>query len=137
MAGKICHALSVALPSGVELLGWLEDVDEFYRQLRVVVNPVLRGTGLKIKSVEALSHGRPLISTPIGLEGLEWNGQLPWRIASDHQSMTDACIELLKDPRECDAMADQATILSHRMLRSDQVYSDLLPIVANCKRKLN
>jgi hypothetical protein len=38
--------------------------------VRVVINPVFAGTGAKIKTVEALSHLRPIVTWPTGVEGL-------------------------------------------------------------------
>ena len=42
------------------MLGRVDDLSELYRSARVVINPVLAGTGLKIKTVEALSRLRPI-----------------------------------------------------------------------------
>ena len=52
------------------MLGRVDDLSELYRSARVVINPVLAGTGLKIKTVEALSRLRPIVTWPTGVEGL-------------------------------------------------------------------
>ena len=52
------------------MLGRVDDLAELYRSARVVINPVLAGTGLKIKTVEALSRLRPIVTWPTGVEGL-------------------------------------------------------------------
>lgn len=54
----------------VRILGYVENLSAVYAQSDLVVNPLLTGTGLKIKSLEALAYGRALLSTPAGLEGL-------------------------------------------------------------------
>lgn len=59
------------LPKGVNLLGPVEDLKVAYREADVCINPAFVGSGLKIKNVEALCHGRPLVTTPVGAEGLE------------------------------------------------------------------
>jgi glycosyltransferase involved in cell wall biosynthesis len=46
-----------------ELLGW-------YRRARVAVVPLLAGAGVKLKAVEALWHGVPVVLTPVGAQGL-------------------------------------------------------------------
>ncbi len=56
---------------GVERLGVVDDLEQVYRQADIVINPVLQGTGLNIKSIEALAAGRPLVSTASGARGLE------------------------------------------------------------------
>ena len=46
-----------------ELLGW-------YRRAAVAVVPLLSGAGVKLKTVEALWHGLPVVLTPAGAQGL-------------------------------------------------------------------
>lgn len=69
-AGAICEASKDG--EGVfRRLGYVADVDAFYAGVDAVINPNLGGTGLKIKSVEALSYGRPLIATADAMLGIE------------------------------------------------------------------
>ena len=53
----------------LQLLGRVGDVRDFYREVDAVVNPVGYGTGLKIKSVEAIAFGKPLLCTAAGWTG--------------------------------------------------------------------
>jgi glycosyltransferase involved in cell wall biosynthesis len=52
-------------------MGTVADVKDAYAAMDVVINPMLGGTGLKIKTVEALAYGRPIIATQAGGAGLE------------------------------------------------------------------
>ena len=54
----------------VRFEGYVHDIGAFMEEIDLYVNPTLIGTGLKIKSVEALSHGVPVISTATGWDGL-------------------------------------------------------------------
>jgi|OpeIllAssembly_1097287.scaffolds.fasta_scaffold58358_1 glycosyltransferase involved in cell wall biosynthesis len=56
---------------GIELVGKVDDLSNFYTRSKLVINPVQFGSGLKIKSVEAVSFGCPLITTSEGAIGLE------------------------------------------------------------------
>lgn len=60
-----------ATEAGVTDAGVLEDLTDLYRESAIVLNPTPCGTGLKRKTVDALSHGKCLVSTPAGVEGLE------------------------------------------------------------------
>ena len=73
IAGSICNLLAPKQTndSDIRLLGHVENLAEFYNSVDVVINPVEFGTGLKIKSVEGLAFGKPLITTPEGVVGLE------------------------------------------------------------------
>ena len=69
VAGAVGDALE-APPPGVEVVGQVADLRELYRSARVVINPAIAGTGMKIKTVEALSHLRPIVTWPTGVDGL-------------------------------------------------------------------
>ncbi len=62
LAGTILRRNPVLLSNPVRL-GVLPTVDQFYQQVRCVLNPMLGGTGLKIKTVEALAYGRATLGT--------------------------------------------------------------------------
>lgn len=56
--------------AGVQYVGRVDSLADFYRRCDLIVNPCPSGSGLKIKSVEALEFSRPLVTTPVGAEGL-------------------------------------------------------------------
>ena len=69
VAGSICGRL----PADVrpfESVGRVDHLDDFYDLVDLVVNPMPFGTGLKIKSVEAICQGLPLIATEAAMVGL-------------------------------------------------------------------
>lgn len=70
LAGAICTA-GVADDSPFEKLGFVNSVDDFYTGMDIILNPNIGGTGLKIKSVEALSYGKPLIATADAMIGID------------------------------------------------------------------
>ena len=61
---------ATAREHGVELLGFVPDLDPLYRTANAVVVPLRVGGGLKFKTVEALAAGVPVVSTPVGAEGV-------------------------------------------------------------------
>lgn len=69
LAGTICSRLPIA-PAPFELRGPVVDVADFYGDVDIVLNPMLGGTGLKIKTLEALSHGLPVIGTADAWAGI-------------------------------------------------------------------
>jgi glycosyltransferase involved in cell wall biosynthesis len=74
VAGTVCE--KIKLPAGLEdhsvqLLGRVADLEDIYQRHDIVINPMLLGTGLKIKCIEAIAYGKPLITSRIGAAGLE------------------------------------------------------------------
>lgn len=55
---------------GVYRIRYSRDLDTVYSRCRIAINPMQGGTGMKVKLVEALSYGIPIVSTPQGLCGL-------------------------------------------------------------------
>jgi glycosyltransferase involved in cell wall biosynthesis len=55
----------------VEVTGFVADLEAVLDGARVAVAPVRHGAGLKIKSVEAMARGLPVVTTPLGAEGLD------------------------------------------------------------------
>jgi glycosyltransferase involved in cell wall biosynthesis len=68
VAGAAATGLDPA--PGLVLLGPVADPDDLYAQVDLVVNPHEGGTGLKIKTVEALARGRPVAGTAEAFAGL-------------------------------------------------------------------
>jgi len=67
--GSVGKAVETA-PPGVQILGHAEDLAAVYAGARVIINPAITGTGLKIKTVEALCHLRPIVVWPSGVDGV-------------------------------------------------------------------
>ena len=93
---------SDALPRSphIDIQGPIASVDSFYRDVDAVLAPIERGGGMKVKVVEAMMHGVPVIATDHSTDGL------PPAIAA-------ACLTLKGpwklgcDPREDSSIADE------------------------------
>jgi glycosyltransferase involved in cell wall biosynthesis len=107
LAGSICRVLKPDV-AGVQLLGEMNDVKDAYARAAVVINPVLAGTGLKTKTVEALAFGCPLVTTACGAEGLENAAGTAFYLADNPVHFADFVIQLLTQPKHADRMAAAA-----------------------------
>jgi glycosyltransferase involved in cell wall biosynthesis len=77
--------------------GFVEDLDSLYRQSRVVLAPILSGSGTRVKIIEAAAYSRPIVSTRIGAEGIEIQDGDGIFLRDDPKSFAKACIRLLND----------------------------------------
>ncbi|WP_411814949.1 glycosyltransferase [Gordonia mangrovi] len=82
---------------GVIFHGQVADLDQFYRRIVCVVNPVFSGSGVNMKVGDALTHNLPLVTTIFGARGL---GTLADAVAvsSNAKDMAILCTRLLDDP---------------------------------------
>ena len=49
--------------NGIVVTGYVEDIDEYYRKCDIAIIPIYEGTGLKIKLIEAVGKGIPVITS--------------------------------------------------------------------------
>ncbi len=71
VAGSICNEQSkFGDIKGVRFYGRYDTEEEIYSKADICINPMLHGTGLKIKTLEALSHGKIVLATRAGASGM-------------------------------------------------------------------
>lgn len=124
--GGICRTYA-AIPDvpGVRFAGFADDLDEVYRNSDVVVNPVAFGGGLKIKSVEALCYSRPLVTTPIGAEGLEHGAGDAFIVYDTNDQAVQAISELIERPARREELAAKAHSFALENFEERHVYGEL------------
>lgn len=91
--------------SGVVLTGFVDDLGSEYGAAAVALVPVLQGAGVKFKTVEALCHGVPVVTTTVGAEGID-GGDLYAGLADDPTSLAAAVVAALEDPAAAQHRAD-------------------------------
>ena len=96
-AGEACARLSEDERPGIAIAGWMEDLGEFYRAVGVVVVPLLSGTGVSVKTMEAAARGAAIVSTEAGLRGLGLRDGVEVRRADSPAAFAGASLELLGD----------------------------------------
>ncbi|ACZ75554.1 glycosyl transferase group 1 [Dickeya parazeae Ech586] len=124
LVGKVCeHVHTYDL--SVEKVGFVHDLAEEYTQASVVVNPCGVGTGLKIKTVEALAWGRPHVGWPASADGLREIAELPYIVAQDIVEFADAVVNLLQDKERARLLGIAAHEFAERYLGAVATYGSL------------
>jgi sugar transferase (PEP-CTERM/EpsH1 system associated) len=82
---------------GIEFTGRVEDLRPLVHQSRVFVVPLLSGSGTRLKILEGMAMGVPVVSTSIGAEGIVGVDGEHLRIADDPRAFAQAVLELLRD----------------------------------------
>jgi glycosyltransferase involved in cell wall biosynthesis len=94
--------------AGVELHADVPDVRPFLARSGVMVVPLRIGGGSRLKILEALAAGLPVISTRVGAEGLELVPGQDFIAADDAESMSHELLAHLRDPSRNLAMAQRS-----------------------------
>jgi len=96
VCGSVCQEVRDPV-NGVVYRGVVPDLRDEYSKAALVIVPLRVGSGLKIKIVEALSHGRVCVTTSIGTQGLTQGDDKPYVIADEAPAFAAAVIGLLQD----------------------------------------
>ena len=112
----------------IHVTGFVESVIPYYQQTAVVVVPLRAGGGTRLKILEAMTFGRPVVSTKIGCEGLDViNGQHLF-IADTPEEFSEGTIRLLKDKKLSKQIVCQARKLVEQKYDWDQISEKLLSV---------
>ena len=97
VGGGASEALRLELSGpAVHLSGPVDDVAPHYAGCAAVVAPLRWGSGTKGKVLEALAAGRPLVATPVALEGIDAQDGRECLVGSDARAIADAIVQVLK-----------------------------------------
>jgi polysaccharide biosynthesis protein PslH len=102
-----------AWPIGTLVLGPQQSLRAVYADATLVINPVQFGTGLAIKTIEALSYGKPVVATPAGVRGLEADFRGALSLAKTPDAFAEQVLELLGNEAKRAVMAHRAIAASH------------------------
>jgi sugar transferase (PEP-CTERM/EpsH1 system associated) len=116
----------------VTVTGYVPDVRPCYQQARVAVAPLRGGGGTRLKILEAMALGRPVVSTSLGCEGLNVVDQEHLMIADDPAEFAERVVQLLGSRTLRSEIVRQArqlvetqydwSVISHKLLA---LYRDL------------
>jgi glycosyltransferase involved in cell wall biosynthesis len=95
---------------GVVFHGEVPEAGEFIRSHQIMVAPCFSGSGMRLKLVEAMSHGRAVITTPIGAEGLNVKHDEQIIIAEEAVDFIQQIERLMKYPEICLEIGQNARI---------------------------
>lgn len=100
LAGKGSDALPsrAAGPANVAYLGFVQDLDAVTAGTAVFVCPMVNGGGTRIKLLDAAAQALPIVSTPMGAEGIGFTDGRDALLREDDEGFAAACLELLADP---------------------------------------
>lgn len=127
VCGGVGGRLKGAPFPGVELLGRVEDLAPHYAWAAVAIAPLLAGSGLKLKLVEALAMGRPCVATPTSLAGLDARGCV--LEAETPEAFRDALLTLFADPARARAMGTAGSELVRGRFTRAACYGGLLELL--------
>ncbi|HEX7965176.1 MAG TPA: glycosyltransferase [Gammaproteobacteria bacterium] len=117
-SGELRRAAEAA---GVKVTGTVDDVRPYIDAAAVYVVPLRIGGGTRLKIFEALSMGKAVVSTTVGVEGLPLAPGEHYLRADDPQAFATAVVQLLRDPVQRHALGEAGQRLTHERYAWPQV----------------
>ena len=97
---------AVAQSQRIELTGFVEDLEPYFLRSRVNIVPLRFGSGIKVKVINGLYRGIPMVTTPIGIESINLTPGRDILVADDAATFSGQVNTLLADGQRCQALAD-------------------------------
>ncbi len=110
---------------GVEFPGAVEDAESLYRRARLFVEASRSGGGTRLKVLNALARGLPVVATPEGAEGLDTVPGEHLLVANDAASMVEAVGRLMVDDGLWRALSENGRALVRRRYLAEVAYGPL------------
>ena len=99
-------------------LGQVKKVKEFYTKIDCLITPIFSGSGSRIKILEALSFGIPVVSSPIGAEGIDI--KTPYLQIADTATNYISCLEKLPNNKPLELETQLKPLLWKNVFKSYQ-----------------
>jgi glycosyltransferase involved in cell wall biosynthesis len=93
-AGSEVMAMGARLSDSVTIEGYVPDLGEALSRAAAVINPLRFGSGIKLKVIEALGRAVPVVSTPVGAEGIANGTGTGVLVGSEPSELTDLLCSL-------------------------------------------
>jgi glycosyltransferase involved in cell wall biosynthesis len=96
---------------GIELTGYVDDIRTVLNRSSICIVPLRQGGGSRLKILEAMAAGIPVVSTSVGAEGLNCVPGKHLLIADEPDSFVSAIESILTDAELAERLSSEARLL--------------------------
>lgn len=111
---------------GGELIGEVAHPIDFFGQVSALLYPPVRGSGMKIKVLEAMAYGVPVVSNSEGFEGLEIVNGEHGAMAESDDEFVEATVQLLQSDERRETIRTNARALMEQRYSAKAAVNRLL-----------
>ncbi|MHB0999876.1 MAG: glycosyltransferase family 4 protein [Armatimonadota bacterium] len=99
---------SALAAEGVKLTGYVDDIKTVLGSAQALVVPLRYGGGTRLKILEAMALGTPIVSTPMGAEGIGAEDGIHILYGETDKELADQSVRLLQDEELADRISTAA-----------------------------
>lgn len=107
------------------VVGEVDDAKQFVNSNSIAIVPLLSGSGIRIKIIEAMALGKTVITTEIGAEGIFYSHNVNIIIANNHKEFIEAVNKCLAQPDFLNTVGKNARRLIEQMYNNHEIVSRL------------
>lgn len=108
IVGRGSDTLKISNECGLVFMGVVDNLADFLLASDVAIAPLIHGSGTRLKVLEYFSCGLPVVSTSVGVEGLDVTDGLNVFIENDVDKFAQRIVELLKNKSTATNLGDNA-----------------------------
>jgi glycosyltransferase involved in cell wall biosynthesis len=120
---------------GFENYGEVADAHQFMNEADVMIVPLFSGSGIRVKIIEAMAMGIPVISTYKGVEGIDGTAGLHWLQADSQDSFLEKIAFVCNHPKEVKEIAMAGRELVEKLFSDQKYFIILQDFILNQERK--
>jgi glycosyltransferase involved in cell wall biosynthesis len=119
-------------PGSIEVTGYVEDLTPYFERAGCMVIAVRAGGGMRVRILEAFARGMPLVTTTVGLEGIDAQHGEQVLVEDSSEGFAGATLELLKNAELAGKLAQNGRRLAEEKYdwqvvlgKMDSIYEQL------------
>ena len=128
---KMPNYIKVLSEDNLHIYAEVKSAIDFMRKYDVLIAPLLSGSGMRVKIIEAMALGKTIITTKIGAEGINYKNGENIIIANSSDDIIAAIDKLIANPSEISRIGDNARRLVEEQYDNSKIMKDLLKFYEN------
>ena len=119
----------------VTVVGYVESIEDELARCDLVVVPIRYGSGTRIKVLEAFAHGLPVVSTRLGVEGIDARPGVHLLVADKPDEFAEACARVVLDDSLRRSMISNARALFEARYTWGSIRNDIAALATDVARR--
>lgn len=115
----------------IEVTGWVDDIRDYYNEARIFVAPMLIGTGLQNKLLEAMAMDLPCITSPLANNALKAEENISILIGHNKEEFKEHILLLLRNNAKASEVSQNGSIFIKNQYNWETTSIPLLDIIKN------
>lgn len=111
---------------GITVVGEVDDAMQFIGSKQINIVPLLSGSGIRVKIIEAMSVGKVVITTTVGAQGIDYTDGVELLIADTPEQFASQIKRCLTDADYCHSVGDAAARLIREHYNGQRLATELL-----------